>query len=194
MRLCNALKWVRAESKHWAKQRRKPAEVVSNCRKVLKLLDLVEELHPPLAPEKLLRERVRLHLSQEYKVINVPTQNSSTLVPPHAYGRIKSKFYMMVTECSTTILRKLNCCETSTSIFLAPPPRRFGALTCTQPCMALRGCRTLINLSPCRRPEKPFGLALGRMGLAPPASVLSGIYQPRHYGLPPRFLQRSGLP
>jgi hypothetical protein len=41
---CNALKWVRAESKRWAKQRRRPAEVVSNCRRVLELLDLVEEL------------------------------------------------------------------------------------------------------------------------------------------------------
>lgn len=37
LRICNTLKWVRAESKHWAKQRRKPAEVVSNCRRVLEL-------------------------------------------------------------------------------------------------------------------------------------------------------------
>jgi hypothetical protein len=56
-RLCNFLKWAHAESKKWPKNRRQHEEVISNCRKVNELLDLVEELRAFLAPEKMLRDR-----------------------------------------------------------------------------------------------------------------------------------------
>jgi hypothetical protein len=90
------------ESKRWAKQRRRPGEVVSNCRKVLEILDLVEELRPLRAPESLLRDRVRLHLSKEYKILNAYWKQRFTFRLCRL-GEDNTKFFH---ACASTRLRK----------------------------------------------------------------------------------------
>jgi hypothetical protein len=62
----------------------------------------VEELRPLLAPEKLLRDRVGLHLSQEYKVLNAYWKQRFTF-RLCKFGEDNTKFFH---ACASTRLRK----------------------------------------------------------------------------------------
>jgi hypothetical protein len=69
-RLSRKLKWVRAESKKWARSRLRPDAVISNCREVISLMDLVEEFRALSHVESLLRSLVKTKLSSEYKKLD----------------------------------------------------------------------------------------------------------------------------
>jgi hypothetical protein len=45
--------------------------IISNCRRVLALLDLVEESRALYRPERMLRDMVRAHFSREYRTLSV---------------------------------------------------------------------------------------------------------------------------
>lgn len=62
-RLVKSLKWVRAESKKWAKMRRHPGELVAACREALLPLDALEERRRLYAAELLLPSAVESRLS-----------------------------------------------------------------------------------------------------------------------------------
>nr|TKW11035.1 hypothetical protein SEVIR_6G207600v2 [Setaria viridis] len=62
-RRVRSLKWVRAERKKWARERRRLTTVISNYRIVLALLDLLEERRRLTAGEHLLRNLVEVKLS-----------------------------------------------------------------------------------------------------------------------------------
>jgi hypothetical protein len=66
--------------------------VVSNCRRVLELLDLIEELRPLPAPEKLLRDRVRQRLSLEYRALNAYWKQRFTFLLCR-FGEDNTKFF-----------------------------------------------------------------------------------------------------
>ena len=69
--LARTLKWATCASKKWARDRKRPGEVVSNCLAVVELQDLTEEVHTLLSPELLLRSFVKERLSEEYKKLDV---------------------------------------------------------------------------------------------------------------------------
>ncbi|XP_073351707.1 uncharacterized protein [Aegilops tauschii subsp. strangulata] len=66
-RLSRSLKWARCAPKKWARARKRPGEVVSNCRAVIELLDLTEEVRALSTPELLLRAFVKERISEEHK-------------------------------------------------------------------------------------------------------------------------------
>lgn len=63
-RVCRSLKWTRAVCKKWARGRRRPAAILSACRAVLELLDLLEELRPLTLAKGLLRSLVKARLAR----------------------------------------------------------------------------------------------------------------------------------
>ncbi|CAN6168854.1 unnamed protein product [Urochloa humidicola] len=65
--LVKCLRWTRAESKKWARDRKRPACVLANCRTVLELLDLLEERRRLASGERLLRTLVEARLSAANK-------------------------------------------------------------------------------------------------------------------------------
>uniref|UniRef100_A0ACD5ZPY0 Uncharacterized protein n=1 Tax=Avena sativa TaxID=4498 RepID=A0ACD5ZPY0_AVESA len=70
-RLSRSLKWARASSKKWARAKKRPPVVVSNCRAVIDLLDRMEELRALAPHEMLLRDAVKRQLSRMYKQLDV---------------------------------------------------------------------------------------------------------------------------
>jgi hypothetical protein len=68
LRLARKLKWVRAESKKWAREKRKPDSVIVSCRSGIQLLDRLEEIRWLSAAEATLRQLVKDHLSRPLKI------------------------------------------------------------------------------------------------------------------------------
>jgi exonuclease III len=67
-RLARKLKWVRAESKKWARAKRKPDAVIVSCRAIIQLLDMLEEIRWLSAAESILRRLVKEHLARQLKI------------------------------------------------------------------------------------------------------------------------------
>jgi hypothetical protein len=71
LRLSKKLKWVRAESKKWARSRFRPDAVISSCRNVIDLIDRLEEVRWLSAGESLLRTLAKKQLATHLKIKSI---------------------------------------------------------------------------------------------------------------------------
>lgn len=70
-RLTKKLKLAQAGSKKWARKRKHLGGIVSACKQVITLMDVVEELWPLSQAKLLLRDLVQDQLSEQHKALAI---------------------------------------------------------------------------------------------------------------------------
>jgi hypothetical protein len=101
-RFSKELKWVRAESKKWARARKKPDAVIAACRAAIQLLDQLEEIRWLSAAESLLRSLVKDQLSRQLKIKSLYWRQLYSI----RYCRLGDENTRFFHACASARLRK----------------------------------------------------------------------------------------
>ncbi|KAF8666535.1 hypothetical protein HU200_053656 [Digitaria exilis] len=172
-RLVKSLKWVRAESKKWAKARRRPDDLVTACRAALLLLDSLEERRCLTPAELLLWARSRhasllpIRSSSRIGANATPSTHAALVMripsfftppPLPGSGETTSSCFIttMVSPSARTKVRRRSCTHSTPTSSVSSCPRRAPST----------------RLSPWRKHVSRSGACAPPAALAPMASAL----------------------